>query len=193
MKSIIEDLDILKQVSEPATVEEAPEIIKELEDTLSQYDNGIGLSAIQIGIPKRIFVMRNADGEFDHFVNPEFIKGEGQFTFLNEGCLSFPGMFLHTKRFHHYIMKRGYFDDGRYLEQVVYFYYPEKNNENLTRERAIMAIAAQHEMDHLDGKVLPDFGMKDIRSEKIGRNDPCPCGATKGGKPIKYKKCCGKC
>jgi len=192
MKEIVQDIEILKQISEPATIEEAPEIIKELEAALGAHENGIGLSAIQIGIPKRIIVVRNPDGGFDHFVNPECIEAEGEFTFLNEGCLSFPNLFLHTKRYHHYDLKRGYFDGDEYREQHVYFYYPETKDEYLSHERAITAIAIQHEMDHLDGKLITEYGVKDICSEKVGRNDPCPCGAMKDGKPVKYKKCCGK-
>jgi uncharacterized protein YecA (UPF0149 family) len=91
-------------------------------------------------------------------------------------------------------MKRGYIDNGEYREQEVYLYYPETSDEYTTREKAITSIAVQHEMDHLSGLILPDYGFKSppITTEsKVGRNDPCPCGAMRDGKPVKYKKCCG--
>ena len=48
------------------------------------------------------------------------------------------------------------------------------------------AFVIQHEVDHLFGKLITDY-------KKIGRNDPCPCGAKdKNGKPIKFKKCHGR-
>jgi len=58
-----------------------------------------------------------------------------------------------------------------------------------------MAVAIQHELDHLNGILLPDIAIKkDIKKNKLKPNDPCDCGkvdfSTK--KPFKYKKCCGK-
>jgi len=167
---------------------------------LGKYDNGIGLSAIQIGIPKRIFVIKHEQDEemvFDNFINPEVVDCEGEFTFAGEGCLSFPGLYLNTKRFYHYTIKRGLFDEGGYREETDYFYYPETVEEYTTRENSISSIAVQHEMDHLSGLVLPEYGVKNVSiqnvEDKVGRNDSCPCGKKKAdGSPIKYKRCCGK-
>jgi peptide deformylase len=192
MTTIIQDTKALKQISEPATQEEAHEIIKKLEETLSRYSHGIGLSAIQIGIPRRIFVIkRQNEGElpsFDHYINPEVVDMDGEFTFSGEGCLSYPGLYLNTKRHHHYTIKRWFFDKGKYQKEMDYFYFPEYYDEHISREQAISSIAVQHEMYHLDGEVLPEYGFKNqpIRiNKKIGRNEPCPCGSGK-----KYKKCC---
>ena len=196
MAIIITDSNVLKKISTPASLEESMVIVKELENTLRMQETGVGLSAIQIGIPKRIFVIKGDQDreqeEFDHFINPEIIEVEDEFTFEGEGCLSFPGLYLCTKRFHHYTLKRGHFDNGEYLEEQDYFYYPETDNEYISHKEAIRSIAAQHEMDHLDGKILPDFGFEKSKIIKVGRNDPCPCGKIQDGKPVKYKKCCGK-
>jgi uncharacterized protein YecA (UPF0149 family) len=60
-------------------------------------------------------------------------------------------------------------------------------------------MVVQHEIDHLNGIVLPysEKAMEvqdqpqQAKSEKVGRNDPCPCGSKdQNGKPIKFKKCC---
>jgi peptide deformylase len=61
MSAIVKDIDKLKKVSEPASEEEAKDIICKLEKELSKHENGIGLSAIQIGIPKNIFIIRNQE------------------------------------------------------------------------------------------------------------------------------------
>jgi peptide deformylase len=50
------------------------------------------------------------------------------------------------------------------------------------------ALIIQHETDHLEGILITDRGSK----TKVGRNDPCPCGKTINGKPVKWKKCHGK-
>jgi preprotein translocase subunit SecA len=97
---------------------------------------------------------------------------------------------MDTKRFHHYVLKRHLFDGDDYREEIDYLYYPETDDEHISKHDSIYSIAVQHEMDHLNGEVLPDFGIKKepiIVNKKIGRNEPCICGSGK-----KYKKCCGK-
>lgn len=199
MNEIITSVEILKQTSEPVTPEEAPKIIEALEGQLSKCDNGIGLGAIQLGIPKRVFVIKKAGRngmEFDHFINPTFVDSSGEFIFVGEGCLSFPGLYLNTKRFHHYTIERDVLDGETFRRETDYFYYPETSDERISRDEAIGSIAVQHEMDHMEGKILLEYGLKNesfVRDNpKVGRNDPCPCGAMKNGKPVKYKKCCGK-
>jgi len=199
MNEIITFSNILKTVSTPATLEEAHGIIAKLEETLTQVgERGVGLSAIQIGIPKRIFILKrehpNANKSmFDHFINPEIVEVEEEFVYSGEACLSFPGVSKDTLRHKHYIIKRGLFDGDEFREEVNYFYYSDNEEKP---DNDILAIAVQHEMDHLNGKVLPEYGMKTKKLEKnikVGRNDPCPCGRKQAdGTSIKYKKCCGK-
>ena len=181
---ICKDINILKKVSEPATDEEARQIIPLLEKELLLHDNGIGLSAIQIGIPKRIFVIcvKGKESSFMmNFINPEIQDYDGEFIFKNEGCLSFPGLFCNTKRYRDFVIKRRFLD-GVISEERNCFYYSE-DKEDLNSD-GIIAIAVQHEMDHLNGLILPEYKIVDRR---IGRNDLCFCGSGK-----KYKKCCLK-
>jgi len=182
-------------VSEIVTsIEEAKDIIKKLEETLSKHNDGIGLSAIQIGIPKRIFILRS-EGQFLHFINPEIVSAEDEIVFYGEGCLSFPSIYLDTKRFCNYIIKYQLLEDDKLREQTVAFYYSNIKSEN---NDGLLAVAAQHEMDHLSGKILIDYGKKGLFTikggKKTGRNDPCPCGKidARTGKVLKYKKCCLK-
>ena len=190
---IILDHNILKKVSTPVeSVEEAKDIINKLEETLALYENGIGLSAIQIGIPKRVFILKTDEG-FTHFVNPIKISEEEEFIFHGEGCLSFPSIYLDTKRFCEFTLKYHLIEDDTFIDQTVLFYY-SPNKED--RSDGILAIAAQHEYDHQDGRIIIEHGKEGLATvtrigEKVGRNDPCPCGKKDGnGKPIKYKKCC---
>src|SRR5271166_352538 len=91
---------ILKQVSLPVT-----EINQEIKDLvqnmyITMYKNeGVGLSAIQVGIPKRIFVMdtSNSGDKRNAFINPQIVWATGEHRW-REGCLSFPNVFAYVKR-----------------------------------------------------------------------------------------------
>lgn len=194
---ILSDKTILNQISKPVTVEEAVNVIKELENALRVCPHGIGLSAIQIGIPKQVFIIKDCDdgNVFHRFVNPVKIECSHPFIFQNEGCLSYPGLYLNTNRFHHYVLKRQIVDGNNFRDETNYFYFPESTDEPVNQAHALMSIAVQHEMDHLSGLILPEYGFSklQIRDDKAGRNDPCPCGKKNdSGVPLKYKKCCGR-
>ena len=51
------------------------------------------------------------------------------------------------------------------------------------------AVVLNHEIDHLEGILIID---RATGKDKIGRNDPCPCGKKINGRPVKYKKCHGR-
>jgi len=196
MSSIIQDKTILNQVSEKSEPnEETLSILQRLEAILSNNENGIGLSAIQIGIPKKISVIKQGDGSFLHLINPEIVDKIDPFTFHGEGCLSFPGIFLETQRYQQITITNQVLENNSFREEKLCFYYskePEAGSDGL------ITIAVQHEMDHHLGQTILDYG-KPIKkpvpitrtTPKIGRNDPCPCGKTDAnGKILKYKKCC---
>ena len=190
MLDIVKDLELLSQVSEDATEEEAPAIIAQLEETLSKQPDGVGLAAIQIGIPKNVFIIAVEEGvrskeRYEHFINPAVVKQENRFSFKGESCLSFPMEYYDVMRYRDFIIKRGCFKNGEYLREELYFFY---NPEEDARNSSIMAIDVQHEMDHLKGKTLPSYGKLHVNKPSykgVGRNDKCPCGSGK-----KFKKCC---
>lgn len=145
-----------------------------LRETLKVNQNGLGLSAIQIGIFKRASLIRypTPDGEMNEirFINPKIIEKIGLVKFKGEGCLSFPGVYINTLRYSYIKVQ----DDI--------------NGE--TEYRGLLGIAVQHEIDHCNSELMFAHKTADTfkRAEpKIGRNDPCRCGSGK-----KYKKCCGK-
>ena len=104
---------------------------------------GVGLAAPQIGVSKRIFVIdiASADEKSDLrvFINPEFVAREGE-TVWEEGCLSFPGIHEEVQRAAK-VTVRAIGLDGNAFE--------------LTAE-GLLAIAVQHEYDHLEGTLMVD-------------------------------------
>lgn len=196
MSTIVKDHRFLTQVSTKVeNVEEARSIIEKLENTLRKHSNGYGLSAIQIGIPKRIAVIKydKYEHEFIHLINPEIIERGKEFTFHGEGCLSFPDVYMETKRLEDFTITNDVIDGDSFRQQKLYFYHPNDNSCS-----KFESVAVEHEMDHFSGLTILDYGktpkplIPTIRSDvKIGRNDPCPCGAkNSNGIPVKYKKCC---
>ncbi len=104
---------------------------------------GVGLAAPQIGVSKRIFVIdiATADEKSDLrvFINPEFVAREGE-TVWEEGCLSFPGIHEEVQRAAK-VTVRAQGLDGSVFE--------------VTAE-GLLAIAIQHEYDHLEGTLMVD-------------------------------------
>jgi peptide deformylase len=95
---------------------------------------GMGLAANQIGSNLRAFVIDN--GGLKLYANPEIVEASEPFVFDGEGCLSFPGEVLCTRRYKKILLRS---DSGP--------------DEILT---GIVAVAAQHELDHLNGITMHD-------------------------------------
>lgn len=113
-------------------------LARDLVDTCVQY-SGAGLSAIQVGVPRRAFVVLDR-GQYTFMANPEWRPAQLEEEDLREGCLSFPGQSEIVSRFPAVIVK--YQDvTGAWNERLC---------------EGIAAQAVQHEAEHLDGKLLPD-------------------------------------
>jgi len=105
---------------------------------------GVGLAAPQIGVSKRLFIVDVATDEDEPsdlrvFINPEIIATEGVTTF-NEGCLSFPGVREDVERAER-VTVRACDRDGKPFE---------------LEAEGLLAIAIQHETDHLNGELMID-------------------------------------
>ncbi|MFN7180068.1 peptide deformylase [Hyphomonas sp.] len=137
----------LKQVSKPVEGGVTDEIRALMDDMLeTMYDApGIGLAAIQIGVPLRVIVMDLArEGEEPqprYFVNPEILETVEETKPYEEGCLSVPDIFDEVERPARCRI--------RYLDY----------NGNLVDEWAedLYAVCIQHEMDHLKGTLFIDY------------------------------------
>ena len=146
IKTILTEPDpILRQISKPVenVGEKEQQIMDDMLETMYAA-NGIGLAAIQIGIPKRIIVMDiSKDGEKNpmYFVNPTIKNKDKEKTTYEEGCLSVPNYFAEVDR-------------PKYCE-VEYLNY---NGENKILEAdGLLATCIQHEMDHLEGILFIDY------------------------------------
>ena len=191
MFKLIKDVEKLRQKSEDvASVDEAKDIIGHLIESLGRFNNGVGLSAIQIGFAKRVAVIKEEDS-FHAIINPKILLAEDKFTSLSEGCLSFEGKFHDVPRYRHFIIRNNVIDGDNFRFQDEYYFYDLDKD---SWSSGVTAIAVQHEIDHFDGKLIIDHPKvserSPIRSNKVGRNDPCPCGENNAdGKTLKFKKC----
>jgi peptide deformylase len=126
-----------------------PEILKLLDDMLETMyaAPGIGLAAPQIGVSKRIVVMDVAGEDVGKkrnpmkLINPEIIAVSEMKTTLDEGCLSLPEMRVEVSR----------------PEIVTVRYKDEKGTEHTIEATDLLAKCFQHEIDHLDGKLIFDY------------------------------------
>ena len=146
IKTIItEPNDILRQVSKPVLTvgNEERKLMDDMLETMYAA-NGIGLAAIQIGIPKRIIVMDiSKDGKKNpmYFVNPIINNKDKEKTTYEEGCLSVPDYFAEVDR-------------PKYCE-VEYLDYNGKSK--VLEADGLLATCIQHEMDHLEGILFIDY------------------------------------
>ena len=145
-KILTEPNVLLRQISKP--VEKVQKSDQNLMDDMleTMYDaNGIGLAAIQIGIPKRIIVMdigkdKNIK-EPMYFVNPIIKQKNLEKSTYEEGCLSVPEQFAEIER-----------PSACEVEYLNYY-----GNPKLLKAEGLLSTCIQHEMDHLEGILFIDY------------------------------------
>tara|TARA_B100001250_G_scaffold369102_1_gene352299 strand:+ start:147 stop:665 length:519 start_codon:yes stop_codon:yes gene_type:complete len=150
---ITEPNKLLRQISKP--VDSVGREEKRLMDDMLQTmyaANGIGLAAIQVGVPKRIIVMDISKEENKkeprYFVNPIIKNKDSLKATYEEGCLSVPNQFADI--------------DRPSKCEVEYLDYD--GNKKLLKADGLLATCIQHEMDHLEGILFIDYLSKLKRS-----------------------------
>ena len=144
---------ILRQISLPVEKIGKEEQIL-MDDMLeSMYmAKGIGLAAIQVGVPKRIIVMdignRDKEKEPMYFVNPIIKNKNSEHSTYEEGCLSVPNQFAEVNR-----------PSSCEVEYLDY-----NGNKKILKASGLLATCIQHEMDHLEGILFIDYLSKLKRS-----------------------------
>lgn len=134
----------LRIAGEPVT-DFGPELQRLIDDMAETMyaAPGVGLAATQIGVTKQLFIIDVSSGEGPSdlrvFINPSFIKLEGEIEW-EEGCLSFPGVHSDIRRAAR-VKVRAQDRHGNWFEQEA---------------DELMAVALQHEYDHLQGKLMID-------------------------------------
>ncbi len=153
---------ILRQVSKPVDKvgREEQKLMNDMLETMYAA-NGIGLAAIQIGIPKRIIVMDISKDDKKnqplYFVNPVIRNKDTLKSIYEEGCLSVPNQFAEIERPKNC--------DIEYLD-----YNGEKK---ILKAEGLLATCIQHEMDHLEGILFIDYLSKLKKSmiiKKLSKN-----------------------
>ena len=132
---------VLRNPTSEFDFENPPECPKEVEKNLSEAMErfgGIGLSANQLGLDYRVFVMRTADSGIKAFFNPEVTKLSKETEMMKEGCLSFPDIYLMIKR-----------------PKAIEFEYTDSDGERHTLQlEGLGSRCVQHELDHLNGIIF---------------------------------------
>jgi peptide deformylase len=153
----------LKTKSEPVeTIDES--ILTLLDDLLDTMyaANGVGLSAVQVGVLKRVIVVDTEwgspryeeegggditidpdtakEGNPIKMINPEIIATSDDEASYNEGCLSFPGQFSEVTR----------------PEKITVKYLDENGDERILQADGLLSTCIQHEIDHMNGVVFVD-------------------------------------
>jgi len=138
----------LKLISKEVTEfnSELHTLLDDMYDTMLSK-KGVGLASIQIGVDKRVLIINLPNDDSDdaiplkhetlEIINPVFIKQEGSCK-QQEGCLSLPGFYEDIERFSHVILE----------------YQDRNGNKKTINNSDFLAIAIQHEIDHLNGKVF---------------------------------------
>ena len=138
----------LKEISTTVTdfKEELHTLLENMYDTMVNK-KGVGLAAIQIGVAQRVLIINLPESDTDdviikkedtlEIINPVFISMNGSCK-NQEGCLSVPGFYEDIERASHIVME----------------YQNRHGEKKIIDNQDFLAIALQHEMDHLNGKVF---------------------------------------
>jgi peptide deformylase len=152
VRPILEAPDpVLRQVSSPveAITPDIQALIDDMFETMYAAP-GIGLAAVQVGVPKRILVIDLQDPEDEDgdpvrrpmvFINPEILRSAETIVPYQEGCLSVPDQYAEVER-PEKIRARWLDRDGKLHEEEL---------------DGLLATCLQHEMDHLEGVLFIDY------------------------------------
>lgn len=142
--------DRLRDVSTPLAPEEigtdsVRQLANDLYETMSEK-HGAGLSAIQVGVAKRLFVIDGetanlGGGDWLAFINPVILSVSKETEAVKEGCLSLPRIFVPLPRPRHAKLAA----------------LNLRGEEFTVEAEGMYARALLHETDHLDGKTIPDY------------------------------------
>lgn len=136
---------VLKQISESiqAVDSQFRRLIDDLVETMYAYSGGIGISAPQVGVLKRLIVIdvsKKIPGkERLIMINPVVIA-ESDYKISREGCMSIPDFTANVRR----------------AQQIAVSWRDIEMNERRSESCGLEAICIQHEIDHLDGKLFLD-------------------------------------
>ena len=156
IRKILQEPDpILRQISQPVETVgiEEQQLMDDMLETM--YDApGIGLAAIQIGVPKNIIVMdisREKENKNPmYFVNPVIKNQNSNLSTYEEGCLSVPGFYEEIER------------PSKAKVQALDI----EGKEYSLEVDKLLSVTIQHEMDHLEGRIFIDY-LSNLKRQRI--------------------------
>lgn len=131
----------LRQISVEVRDQDVKQTIEDMFKVMYEH-GGVGLSAIQIGIPIRLIVADVGEGR-EIYINPNIERIGGTKKQMREGCLSFPGIYEDVMRF----------------TKMTISYTDENGERKTLNTGGLRAQMLQHEIEHLDGILLSDKGV----------------------------------
>ena len=196
MKKVInchqENNPVINKKLKEVSVEEGRLIATELFQILNKRKDGIGLASNQVGIDAQVAVVNVREPLI--LINPKIIHKEFEINYY-EGCLSYPGKGIHTKRYRDIIIST------EQSERNWYFSGAEENSEgksgwdkgNMRQDRdmrILESICIQHEIDHFNGITIHyrKINTTYTAEKKIGRNQLVTIKKNDAVKVLKYKK-----
>jgi peptide deformylase len=144
---------------------DAEEIETALSEAMDRF-GGIGLSANQVGLDARVFVMKSQDQGNVCFFNPEITKVSQETDLMKEGCLSFPDMYLMIKR----------------AKMIELKYQTAQGEEKVISLDGLASRCVQHEVDHLNGIIFLQRASK-LKLDRALKSRP-----KERAKRIEYEK-----
>jgi peptide deformylase len=134
----------LRTIATPVTevTDNIRKIVDDMFDTMYEAP-GIGLAASQVNVHQRIVTMDLSEDKSEPlvFINPEVTVLDGELESMQEGCLSVPGFYEDVTRIEHCLVKA-----------------LDRNGKPFELEaRGLLAVCIQHELDHLEGKLMVDY------------------------------------
>ncbi len=197
MKKVIncikKDNPIINKKLREVSVEEGLEIATELFQILNERGDGIGLAANQVGIDAQVAVVNVREPLV--LINPKIVEKHNEIPFY-EGCLSYPGKRVHTKRYRDVVIQTAQSESGWYFSGAESpsdgkgSWEKEQGKKQDAELRTLESVCVQHEIDHLNGIVCMDRKVDaTVKVEKkIGRNSLVTIKRNDAVKVLKYKK-----
>ena len=188
-----EDNPVINKKLKEVSLEEGNKIATELFQILAERKDGIGLAANQVGIDASVAVVNVREPII--LINPEIVKQWDEVPYY-EGCLSYKGKGINTKRYKNIIItteqeeSEWYFSGAENKIEGKGSWEKEQSNKHDTELRLLETVCIQHEIDHLNGMTIHDRQMITtiVNEQKFGRNEIVMITDGKETKDLKWKK-----
>ena len=197
MKKVInclkEDNPVINKKLRKVSIDEGLSIAKDLFNILAERKDGIGLAANQVGIDASVAVVNVREPII--LINPTIVKQWDEIPYY-EGCLSFKGKGIQTKRYRNIVISTEQEDSDWYFSGAPNpsdgkgSWEKESSDKQDQELRLLETICVQHEIDHLNGMTIMDRQMITtiVNTEKFGRNEKVMITDGNGTKELKWKK-----